>query len=44
MGCHPSEKPLKAQVIGLLNAVQYLKFPVIMANIVTIIFEFLLGG
>lgn len=44
MGCNPSEKPLRVQVIGLLQAVQYLKVPVIVANILTIIFEFLLGG
>jgi immediate early response 3-interacting protein 1 len=36
--------PLKAQIIGLLHAVQYLKVPVILCNIVTIIFELLLGG
>lgn len=38
------QAPLKAQVIGLLHAVQYLKVPVILCNIVTIIFELLLGG
>jgi len=36
--------PVKAQVVGLLHAVQYLKVPVIVANIVTIVFEILLGG
>mmetsp|Transcript_18140 Transcript_18140/g.24959 ORF Transcript_18140/g.24959 Transcript_18140/m.24959 type:complete len:83 (+) Transcript_18140:195-443(+) len=44
MGCEPSEKPLKAQAVGLLQAVQYLKVPVIAANIVTIVFEMLFGG
>ncbi|KAL3761323.1 hypothetical protein ACHAW5_001755 [Stephanodiscus triporus] len=44
MGRHPSERPLQAQAIGLLQAVQYLKMPVIAANILTIIFELLLGG
>jgi len=44
MGCDPSERPLKVQAIGLLQAVQYLKLPVIAANIVTIVFELLLGG
>jgi hypothetical protein len=39
-----NEQPLKAQIIGLLHAVQYLKVPVILCNIVTIIFELLLGG
>jgi immediate early response 3-interacting protein 1 len=38
------QAPLKAQVIGLFHAVQYLKVPVILCNIVTIIFELLLGG
>lgn len=36
--------PLKAQIVGLLHAVQYLKVPVIAANIVTILFEIILGG
>lgn len=44
MGCDPSEKPLQVQAIGLLQAVQYLKLPVITANVLTIIFELLLGG
>mmetsp|Transcript_32291 Transcript_32291/g.47079 ORF Transcript_32291/g.47079 Transcript_32291/m.47079 type:complete len:83 (-) Transcript_32291:382-630(-) len=44
MGCDPSEKPLKAQAIGLLHAVQYLKVPVIACNVVTIVFEMLFGG
>lgn len=39
-----SSSPLKTQVIGLLHAVQYLKVPVIACNIVTIVFELLLGG
>ena len=44
MGCDPSEKPLKVQAIGLLQAVQYLKVPVIAANCITVVFELLLGG
>lgn len=44
MGYDPSERPLRVQVIGLLQAVQYLKLPVIVANLLTVIFELLLGG
>mmetsp|Transcript_7686 Transcript_7686/g.7244 ORF Transcript_7686/g.7244 Transcript_7686/m.7244 type:complete len:84 (+) Transcript_7686:103-354(+) len=44
MGCDPSEKPLKAQVIGLLQAVQYLKVPIIVLNCITILFELVFGG
>jgi len=44
MGCDPSDRPLQVQAIGLLNAVQYLKMPVIVANTITIVFELLLGG
>lgn len=44
MGCDPSEKPLRAQAIGLLQAVTYLKVPVIAANTITILFEMILGG
>ena len=44
MGPSPAEKPLKYQAVGLLTAVQYLKVPVIVLNIVTIVFEILLGG
>ena len=36
--------PLKAQIVGLLHAVQYLKIPVITANIITIMFEIFFGG
>ena len=36
--------PLRAQAVGLLHAVQYLKVPVIVANILVIIFEIILGG
>ena len=39
-----SHNPLIAQSVGLLHAVQYLKVPVIVANIITIIFEVILGG
>jgi len=44
MGCNPSERPFQVQAIGLLQAVQYLKMPVIACNILVIIFELLLGG
>lgn len=41
----PSQQPpLKAQIIGLLHAAQYLKVPVIACNLLVIIFELLLGG
>ena len=39
-----SKLSMKGQLIGLLNAVQYLKFPVIAVNVFTIIFEIILGG
>mmetsp|Transcript_1601 Transcript_1601/g.2862 ORF Transcript_1601/g.2862 Transcript_1601/m.2862 type:complete len:83 (-) Transcript_1601:215-463(-) len=42
VGGDPSS--LKVQAIGLLQAVQYLKVPVIAANAITIIFEMILGG
>jgi hypothetical protein len=38
------EGPLKQQAGGLLMAVQYLKIPIIACNLVTIVFEILLGG
>lgn len=38
------DPPLKAQLVGLLQAVQYLKVPVIVCNIITIVLEGLLGG
>jgi uncharacterized protein with PQ loop repeat len=44
MGCDPSQRPFQVQAIGLLQAVQYLKMPVIACNIIVIIFELLLGG
>ena len=44
MGCSPSDKPLKVQMIGLLQAVQYLKVPVIALNILTAFLEIILGG
>eukprot|EP00540_Astrosyne_radiata_P023797 CAMPEP_0116844280 /NCGR_PEP_ID=MMETSP0418-20121206/12576_1 /TAXON_ID=1158023 /ORGANISM="Astrosyne radiata, Strain 13vi08-1A" /LENGTH=64 /DNA_ID=CAMNT_0004475167 /DNA_START=136 /DNA_END=330 /DNA_ORIENTATION=- len=44
MGVDPAQRPLQAQAIGLLQAVQYLKVPVIIANILTIVFELILGG
>ena len=39
-----SNDPLKAQIVGLLHAVQYLKVPVIAANVITIVFEIFFGG
>jgi len=36
--------PLKLQTIGLLQAVQYLKVPVLIANILVIVFEAIFGG
>jgi hypothetical protein len=39
-----SSNPLKAQIAGLLHAVQYLKPVVIVANGITIVFELILGG
>ena len=42
VGINPS--PLKTQAVGLLQAVQYLKLPVIVANMIVIVFEILLGG
>lgn len=36
--------PLRAQIIGLLHAVQYLKVPVIVCNAITVLFELILGG
>mmetsp|Transcript_16875 Transcript_16875/g.32066 ORF Transcript_16875/g.32066 Transcript_16875/m.32066 type:complete len:81 (-) Transcript_16875:122-364(-) len=41
---HASGNPMKVQAVGLLHAVQYLKVPVIVANIIVIIFEILIGG
>jgi uncharacterized protein with PQ loop repeat len=35
---------MKTQLIGLLQAVQYLKVPIIVCNTITIILEMLLGG
>jgi hypothetical protein len=39
-----SGDPVKSQIVGLLHAVTYLKMPVIVANIATIIFEIIFGG
>jgi immediate early response 3-interacting protein 1 len=39
-----NHSPLKAQLVGMLHAVQYLKVPVIAGNVVAILFELLLGG
>jgi len=36
--------PLKSQLIGFLQAVQYLKVPLIGLNAITVIFEMILGG
>ena len=38
------EVPLRAQIIGLLHAVQYLKVPVMVCNVITVVFELILGG
>jgi len=38
------EIPLKNQIVGLLHAVQYLKMPVIALNLLTVLFELILGG
>ena len=35
---------MKAQLVGLLQAVQYLKVPIIICNTITIVLEMLLGG
>jgi hypothetical protein len=43
-GMEMSQKPLRTQAAGLLMAVQYLKIPVIAANIILMIFEILLGA
>jgi hypothetical protein len=43
-GIEMSQKPLRSQAAGLLMAVQYLKIPVIAANIILMIFEILLGA
>lgn len=39
-----SSNPLQGQLVGLLHAVQYLKLPVIICNILTIAFEIFFGG
>lgn len=39
-----ANNPLLQQAAGLLMAVQYLKVPVIAANLITILFEILIGG
>ena len=39
-----ANNPLKAQMVSLLFAMQYLKPVVIVANFVTILFELILGG
>ena len=44
MGVDPSTRPLQVQAIGLLKAVEFLKVPVVVANVVTIVFELILGG
>ena len=36
--------PLKVQAIGLLQAVQYLKVPIIAANALVVVVELILGG
>jgi len=44
MGYDPSEKPLQVQLIGFLHAIEYLRVPVIGLNLVTVLFEVVLGG
>ena len=39
-----TQRPLQAQLVGLVHAVHYLKVPIIVCNVITIIFEMLLGG
>ena len=39
-----SADPVRSQVVGLLNAIEYLRVPVIACNGITIVFEMLLGG
>jgi immediate early response 3-interacting protein 1 len=39
-----ANNPLVQQAAGLLHAVQYLKVPVIVCNILIIVFELLIGG
>jgi immediate early response 3-interacting protein 1 len=39
-----ANNPLVHQAAGLLHAVQYLKVPVIVCNILIIVFEILIGG
>ena len=39
-----SLSPAKQQLVGLINAVEYLRVPVIALNLLTILFEMLLGG
>ena len=43
-GAGVANNPVLQQAAGLLHAVQYLKVPVIVCNILTIIFEILIGG
>ena len=38
------DNPLKANIVGLLHAVQYLKMPIIAANAITILFELIFGS
>ena len=40
----PNAMSMKGQLIGLLQAVQYLKVPIIICNTITIVLEMLLGG
>ena len=39
-----ADNHLRAQAVGILHAVQYLKVPVIVANSITILFEIFFGG
>lgn len=43
-GISMTQSPLKYQAAGLIQAVHYLKVPVLICNCITILFELLLGG
>jgi immediate early response 3-interacting protein 1 len=44
LGGDVSSRSLQVQFIGFLQAVQYLKVPIVIANILVIIIELILGG
>ena len=39
-----AQNQMKAQAVGLLHAIQYLRVPVIAANLINITFELFFGG